>query len=57
MTGNFDDDEEEDDDEGGRTVEEGADGGDIANSAVDSSISVASSSTSLSLCLEMHTSL
>ena len=56
-TGNVDDEEEEDDDEGGRTEEEGADGGDIANSAVDSSISVVSSSSSTSGCLGMHTSL
>ena len=59
MTVDGDDEEEEeedDDDEGNRTEYEGADGDDIANSAVDStSISLVSSSSSG--YLGMHTSL
>ena len=60
MTVDGDDDEEEDDDdEGNRTEYEGADGDDIANSDVDASISLVSSSlvSSASGYLGMHTSL
>ena len=60
MTVDADEEEkEEDDDEGNRTEDEGADGDDIANSDVDTRISLVSSSlvSSASGYLGMHTSL